>query len=98
VIVSDRCGCVPELVQGNGFTFDPMDERELASLLFKMSVLSNDERIRLGDASCSIAANFAPQRFGEGLARAAAAAMELTPKRLGIIDRALLLAAATFGR
>ena len=98
VIVSDRCGCVPELVQGNGFTFDPMDERELASLLFKMSVLSNDERTRLGDASCSIAANFAPQRFGEGLARAAAAAMELTPKRLGIIDRALLLAAATFGR
>ena len=98
VIVSDRCGCVPELVQGNGFTFDPMDEHELASLLFKMSVLSNDERIRLEDASCSIAANFAPQRFGEGLARAATAAMELTPKRLGIIDRALLLAAATFGR
>src|SRR6266481_4423615 len=25
VIVSERCGCVPELVRGNGFTFDPMD-------------------------------------------------------------------------
>src|SRR5881398_976071 len=29
VIVSERCGCVPELVRGNGFTFDPFDEQEL---------------------------------------------------------------------
>jgi 1,2-diacylglycerol 3-alpha-glucosyltransferase len=98
VIVSDRCGCVPELVQGNGFTFDPMDEHELASLLFKMAVLSNDKRTRLGDASCSIAANFAPQRFGEGLARAATVAMELTRKRFGITDRALLFGAARYGQ
>jgi glycosyltransferase involved in cell wall biosynthesis len=71
VIVSERCGCAPELVQGNGFTFDPMDEHELASLLFKMAKLSDDERKRLGDASCRIAANFAPERFGEGLEQAA---------------------------
>src|SRR5207249_5035240 len=44
VIVSERCGCVPELVQGNGFTFDPMDEHELASLLFRMATLSDDDR------------------------------------------------------
>src|SRR5438093_729234 len=62
VIVSERCGCVPELVQGNGFTFNPMDEHELASLLFKMATLSDDERKRLGDASYGIAANFSPER------------------------------------
>src|SRR5438034_4140182 len=41
IIVSDRCGCVPELVQGNGFTFDPMNEHELAARLFKMAALSD---------------------------------------------------------
>ncbi len=29
VIVSNRCGCAPELVNGNGFTFDPTNEDEL---------------------------------------------------------------------
>jgi len=98
VIVSERCGCAPELVQGNGFTFDPMDEHELASLLFKMATLSDDERKRLGDASYSIAAEFSPDRFGEGLERAARMAMELAAKRFGVIDRALLFAASTYGQ
>src|SRR5436309_7185071 len=43
VIVSSRCGCVPELVQDNGFTFDPVDEHELASRLSTMASLSHDE-------------------------------------------------------
>ena len=98
VIVSERCGCVPELVQGNGFTFDPMDEYELASLLLKMTTLSDDERMRLRDASYSVAANFAPERFGEGLESASRVAMELAPRRFGVIDRALLFAGARYGR
>jgi 1,2-diacylglycerol 3-alpha-glucosyltransferase len=93
VIVSERCGCVPELVQGNGFTFDPMDEHELASLLFKMATLSDHERKRLRDASYKIAANFVPERFGEGLECAARVALKLTPNRFGVIDRALLFVA-----
>src|SRR6266513_5917701 len=75
VIVSERCGCVPELVQDNGFTFDPMDDHELASLLLKMATLPDDERQRLGDASYRVAENFAPQRFGEGLEQAAQLAL-----------------------
>jgi len=98
VIVSDRCGCVPELVRDNGFTFDPMNEDELASLLLEMASLSDHDLERFGDASRRIAARFGPDRFGEGLEHAATMAIKLTPKRLGIIDRALLLAAATFGR
>src|SRR5206468_8483293 len=90
VIVSERCGCVPELVQGNGFTFDPMNEHELAAQMLKMTTLADDERRRLADSSYCIAANFSPERFGEGLESASRVAMELAPRRFGVIDRALL--------
>jgi glycosyltransferase involved in cell wall biosynthesis len=98
VIVSERCGCAPELVNGNGFTFNPMDEDELASLLIRMATLSDDDRRRLGDASYMIAAKFSPERFGEGLEHAAKVAMELAATRFGVIDRALLVAASKYGQ
>src|SRR6266487_1842926 len=49
VIVSERCGCVPEFVQDNGFTVDPMIEYALASRLFEMASLSDEDREHLGD-------------------------------------------------
>jgi glycosyltransferase involved in cell wall biosynthesis len=98
VIVSDRCGCAPELVNGNGFTFDPTNEHELAARLLEMTSLSDEERKHLGDNSYRIAANFAPERFGEGLERAAGVAMEGPQRRFGVMDRALLLAGARFAR
>jgi 1,2-diacylglycerol 3-alpha-glucosyltransferase len=98
VIVSERCGCVPELVQCNGFTFEPTDEHELASLLLRMATLSADERRRLGAASYAIAANFSSERFGEALERAARVAMELAPRRFGVIDRAMLFAASRYAK
>jgi glycosyltransferase involved in cell wall biosynthesis len=98
VIVSNRCGCAPELVNGNGFTFDPMTEDELVTRLSDMSSLSDQERKHLGDNSYRIAADFAPERFGEGLDRAASAALGVPQKRFGVMDRALLLAGARCGR
>jgi 1,2-diacylglycerol 3-alpha-glucosyltransferase len=98
VIVSERCGCVPELVQGNGFTFDPTNEPELAARLLELASLSNEQRKHLGDTSYRIAANFAPERFGEGLEQAATVAMKLKQTKLGVINRLLLLVAARFGR
>src|SRR6266404_2006818 len=98
VIVSERCGCVPELVQGNGFAFDPTNEQELTARLFKMASLSDEERKRLSDNSYGIAANFAPERFGEGLERAASVAMGIPQKRFGVMDRALLLVTASYAR
>jgi glycosyltransferase involved in cell wall biosynthesis len=98
VIVSDRCGCVPELMQGNGFTFDPTNEQELTARLLEMASLSDEERKRLGDNSYRIAANFAPERFGEGLERAASVAMGVPQKRFGVMDRALLLVTASYAR
>src|SRR4029077_2807062 len=98
VIVSNRCGCAPELVNGNGFTFDPTNEDELATRLLEMASLSDQERNHLGNNSYRIAANFAPERFGEGLERAATVAMGIPQKRFGIMDRALLLVIASYAR
>jgi 1,2-diacylglycerol 3-alpha-glucosyltransferase len=91
VIVSDRCGCVPELVNRNGFTFDPFDEQELVERLSQMASLSDDERKSLSDASYGISANFAPKRFGEGLEQAARLALT-HPRKASLIDRALMIA------
>ena len=98
VIVSNRCGCAPELVNGNGFTFNPTNEHELTTRLLEMVSLSDEERKHLGDNSYWIAANFAPERFGEGLERAASVAMGVPQKRFGVMDRALLLVTASYVR
>nr|UXE45099.1 hypothetical protein Hi04_10k_c4264_00037 [uncultured bacterium] len=98
VILSDRCGCAPELVNGNGFTFDPTNEGELTARLLNMASLSDEERKQLGENSYRIAANFAPERFGEGLERAARMAMGVPQKKFRPIDRALLHVTASYSR
>jgi 1,2-diacylglycerol 3-alpha-glucosyltransferase len=89
VLVSNRCGCAPELVQGNGFIFDPTDEHGLASRLLQIATLSAEERSRLADASYRIAANFSANRFGEGLERGAQLALS-RPRKASLSSRALL--------
>jgi glycosyltransferase involved in cell wall biosynthesis len=89
VIISNRCGCAPELVNGNGFTFDPNDKNELAMRLLDMASLSDKKRKHLGDNSYSIAANFAPERFGEGLQRAVQVALS-SPRKASLTETALL--------
>jgi glycogen synthase len=84
-------------VNGNGFTFDPFDEHELATRLLKMTALSDDERKQLAEAGYAIAANFAPDRFGEGLEQAATMAAKDARRTIGVMDRALLVASARFG-
>jgi glycosyltransferase involved in cell wall biosynthesis len=91
VIVSDRCGCVPELVRDNGFTFDPINEPELAAQMSKMALLPAEERKAFADASYKIAANFVPKRFGEGLEQAVLLALN-HPRKASLIGRALIIA------
>lgn len=98
VIVSERCGCVPELVRGNGFTFNPTSKHELAARLSEMATLSQEEQRRLGEASYAIAANFVPERFGEGLERAVNAAIGLPRRTFGMINRTVLVAAKMYER
>ena len=98
VIVSNRCGCAPELVNGNGFIFDPANECELTDRLLEMASLSHEERRLLGDNSRRIAGNFAPERFGEGLERAASMAMRVPQKKFGVMNRTLLMLTAKHAR
>ncbi|MFL6597332.1 MAG: glycosyltransferase [Chthoniobacterales bacterium] len=98
VIVSNRCGCAPELVNGNGFTFDPTNEDELAKRLLEIASLSDQERKQLSDNSFRIAANFGPERFGEGLESAASVAMGVPQKRFRVMDRVLLLVTGSYTR
>ena len=97
VIVSERCGCVPELVGDNGFTFDPINEDELTARLLHVALLSDHDLERLREASRKIAARFGPELFGRGLEDAARMAIE-NQKKFGVRDRAILLAVARIGR
>jgi 1,2-diacylglycerol 3-alpha-glucosyltransferase len=92
VIVSNRCGCAPELVDEgtNGFTFDPSDQTLLASRLTAISALSIEERERMGQASQEMVRHFAPEKFGKGLERAASYALSCPSKYLGLIDGLIL--------
>ena len=98
IIVSDRCGCVPEVAQGNGFPFDPTNEGGLTDRLLEMASLSDQQRMDLGDNSYRIAANFGPEFFGEGLERAARVAVDVPKKKFGAMDRALLFVTARYAR
>ena len=98
LIVSERCGCVPDLLQNNGFIFNPTNEREMTGRLLDMASLSYEKREALGNNSYRVAANFAADRFGEGLDRAARVAMEASKKRFGVMDRAMLLVTASYAR
>ncbi|HTD66611.1 MAG TPA: glycosyltransferase [Candidatus Limnocylindria bacterium] len=92
VLVSNRCGCVLELVREgvNGFAFDPENQNELTQLMAKMASLSEGDRQRLARASRETASQHEPARFGEGLRRAAELAVCLPRKRAGIFDSILL--------
>lgn len=94
VIVSNRCGCVPELVHENvnGFTFDPYDTDQLAKLLTRVGSLPRDEWERLSSSSRSIAFQHGPERFGEGLRNAVEAALESPRTRATLPERILIKA------
>src|SRR5690606_18401005 len=96
VLVSNRCGCAPDLVKEgvNGWTFDPTDPATLAELMTTLASLPETERDALGAAGKRIIANWGPERFATGLIAAATRALRVGPKRAGWLDRLLLYALA----
>ena len=71
VLVSNRCGCVHELVQEgvNGFRFEPTDPPDLARRMEQFAAAG----FPLADfsrKSYEIISEWGPQRFGQGLAQA----------------------------
>lgn len=62
VVVSDRCGCVADLVQNerNGFIFDPEQPSQLADCLMRIMTMTDADRVSMGRAGQEIIAPFSP--------------------------------------
>jgi glycosyltransferase involved in cell wall biosynthesis len=77
VVVSDRCGCAPDLVKEgqNGFSFSPSDSEALADALVRIASAGCD-RAAMGEASRDIIADWTPETFAQQLLHAARVAEE----------------------
>jgi glycosyltransferase involved in cell wall biosynthesis len=73
VIVSQLCGCFPDLVEGggNGFSCDPYDVAGLADRFAAMARLEPGARERMGHLSRLIIQRFSPQLWAQSLAQCA---------------------------
>jgi len=68
ILISNRCGCAPELCwRGvNGYDFDPYDANELARLMLKLSADTTDLQA-MGKASRQIAERYRPENWANAL-------------------------------
>ena len=91
VLVSNLCGCVPELVHDgvNGFTFDPLDADDLAQKMAQVA-MSGFPRADYGRKSREIVAQWGPDRFAQGLSLAIGEALARGPIPIDATTRALL--------
>ena len=94
VLVSNRCGCAPDLVQEgrNGFTFDPYETEELARLMLRVSSMSEEERAAMGQASREIISRWTPETFATNLMKAVEIALTTPRPKATLVDKALLWA------
>lgn len=92
VLVSNRCGCAPDLVREgvNGYTFDPEDTKSITSAMLRMSALSGDQRLTFALAGQTLINDWGPERFGDGMHQAATCARDTPPRRPSLVDSALL--------
>ena len=92
VVVSHRCGCASDLVQEgvNGFTFDPCNVEQLASLMVRLAAAPKPRLDEMGASSAKIIQNWGSDRFASGLKEAAEKAIEVGPKKAGLVSNALL--------
>lgn len=88
VLVSDRCGCVPDLVREgvNGFAFDPYDVEGLAQLMHHIAH-GDVDREAMGCAGQRIIDAWGPERFAGGLADAVEVAVSAPLPRASWSDK-----------
>lgn len=92
VIVSNHCGCAPDLLEEgkNGFTFDPLQVGALAELMNRVASLPDADRVALGEAGQRTIADWGTDRFARGLQEAAERALVTGPRRGSWLDQLLL--------
>jgi glycosyltransferase involved in cell wall biosynthesis len=83
VLLSNRCGCGPELVRegGNGFTFDPYDTGAIAERMRRVASLPGRRRQEMGAESRRMIARYTPPVWAENLAQCLRAVMQGCPRR-----------------
>jgi glycosyltransferase involved in cell wall biosynthesis len=93
VLVSERCGCAPDLVDDgrNGFLFDPSDPRQLASHMAKIAADGCD-REAMGQRSREIINEWSTDNFARNLWRSCSAALLRPSRPASLVDRAVLKA------
>ena len=71
VIVSDRCGCVDDLVVDsvNGYIFSAEDADSLTTRMFTFDALSEADRRAMGRRSQEIIARFSPETWADAVLR-----------------------------
>lgn len=91
VLVSEACGCAPDLVvEGeNGWTFSPDDPDALAQLMSRMSGADLD-REAMGRASRNRIQEWSPETFAQNMSAAAEVARRQDVRSLSWPDRLLL--------
>lgn len=94
VVVSERCGCAPDLVEHgrNGFTFDPYRVDELAGRMLQLASMDESQRDRMGRASSEIISRWTPETFAVNLMKAAESALAAPRPKASLADKALLWA------
>jgi glycosyltransferase involved in cell wall biosynthesis len=91
VLLSKACGCVPDLVEEgkNGFTFDPLDQGQLALLMLRIA--NGDANLEvMGNASREIILRWAPETFADNLWQAARLALQVPGRRTPILSHLIL--------
>lgn len=85
LLVSDRCGCVGTFVPKSGLPsgriFDPTRPDELACQMSSIAGLSHTARRLMGDSARSIACQWGPDRFAQGVLAALESAAKTTRPR-----------------
>ena len=92
VLVSNRCGCVPDLIHEgkNGATFDPFTTEAITQAMVRMAALPPAKLGEQGRLSQEIIRNWGPDRFGCGLLESATKALQERRKRPSIVHRTLV--------
>lgn len=94
VLVSQRCGCAPDLVQEgvNGFLLDPESEDSIESAMVRVSRRSTD-LATMGAVSATLISAWGPERFSTGLWSAFESAKTRARRCATWIDRGIVWAA-----
>ena len=92
VLVSNRCGCVDDLVEdgGNGFNFDPYDTEQIARRMQDLSQMSAGKRRELAENSRRRIDRWGPETFAAGMRQAVEVALRRPAPKASLADKLLL--------